>query len=60
MRGFPFYLFSKAKALVGSLLVHDYVHRATVHDALQSRWIDCERNDLNITYQNQVLTARYH
>ncbi|KAJ7932580.1 kinase-like protein, partial [Mycena leptocephala] len=49
-----------AKALVGSLLVHDYVHRATVHDALQSRWIDCERNDLNITYQNQVLTARYH
>ncbi|KAJ7492798.1 kinase-like protein [Mycena latifolia] len=44
-----------AKALVSSLLVHNYLHRATVDDALQSYWIDSELDDLNITYQNQVM-----
>jgi len=53
------YLFSKARDLVGSLLIHNYHHRATVNDALQSRWIESELDDLNVTYQNQVL-IRYH
>ncbi|KAJ6604473.1 kinase-like protein [Mycena vulgaris] len=44
-----------AKALVGSLLIHDYLHRATVDDALQSFWIDGELDELNITYRNQVM-----
>ncbi|KAJ7225701.1 kinase-like protein [Mycena pura] len=46
-----------AKALVGSLLIHNYLHRATVTDALKSYWIDCELGELNITYQNQVLAC---
>ncbi|KAJ7655004.1 kinase-like protein [Mycena polygramma] len=49
-----------AKALVGSLLVHDFRHRATVRNALQSRWIDSEREDLIIAYQNRMLTTRHH
>ncbi|KAJ7786124.1 kinase-like protein [Mycena metata] len=44
-----------AKQLVASLLVHDYTQRATVEDALRSRWIRCELDELDITYQNQVL-----
>ncbi|KAJ7487408.1 kinase-like protein, partial [Mycena galericulata] len=44
-----------AKALVGSLLIHNYQHRATVYDAIQSYWIDSELHKLRITYQNQVL-----
>ncbi|KAJ7900157.1 kinase-like protein [Mycena olivaceomarginata] len=48
-----------AMALVASLLVHNYHHRATVNDALQSQWIESELKDLNVTYQNQVMD-RYH
>ncbi|KAJ7102113.1 kinase-like protein [Mycena belliarum] len=44
-----------AKALVSGLLVHNYQHRATVNDALQSHWIDSELDELNITYKNQVI-----
>ncbi|KAJ6627106.1 hypothetical protein B0H10DRAFT_2210519 [Mycena sp. CBHHK59/15] len=46
-----------AKALVGSLLIHNPRRRATVNDALQSSWIECELGDLNITYRNQVLAS---
>ncbi|KAF7339801.1 Chromatin remodeling factor mit1 [Mycena venus] len=56
MRGI---LFPKARDLVNSLLVYDYRERATVNEALQSRWIQSELDDLNVTYQNQVL-IRYH
>ncbi|KAJ7139945.1 kinase-like protein [Mycena epipterygia] len=44
-----------AKALVSSLLVRNYLRRATVNDALQSHWIDSELDELNLTYQNQVM-----
>ncbi|KAJ7275222.1 kinase-like domain-containing protein [Mycena haematopus] len=55
----PWNFLPDARALVGSLLVHNYHQRATVNDALQSRWIECELDDLNVTYQNQV-QVRYH
>ncbi|KAJ7630760.1 kinase-like protein [Roridomyces roridus] len=46
-----------AKALVSSLLIHNYEQRATIRDALHSYWIRCELTGLREAYHNRVLVS---
>lgn len=43
-----------ARSLVNSLLVYDHIQRATVHVALQSKWIDSELDELATLYQIRI------
>jgi hypothetical protein len=43
-----------AKALVGRLLIHSYLHRATVYSALESRWITSDLAELQQAYQDRI------
>jgi hypothetical protein len=43
-----------AKGLVGRLLIHNPLHRATVYSALQSQWITSEISELEAAYQDRI------
>lgn len=53
-RHLPWHDLPDAKALVKSLLVHNPLQRATVRDALESRWIDSEIEDLDALYRTRI------
>lgn len=46
-----------AKALVGTLLIADYHYRATVLDALESRWIRRDLKELEVAYEKRVASV---
>ncbi|KIK07472.1 hypothetical protein K443DRAFT_87075, partial [Laccaria amethystina LaAM-08-1] len=57
----PWHDLPDAKALVKSLLVHNPLQRATVRDALKSRWIDSEIEDLDALYRTRIeVSSEYH
>lgn len=43
-----------AKGLVGRLLIHSHLHRATVYSALESRWITSDITELECAYRNRM------
>ncbi len=44
-----------AKALVGRLLIHNPLHRATVYTALRSQWITTDLEELDAAYRDRIL-----
>ncbi|KAK0245677.1 kinase-like protein [Armillaria nabsnona] len=51
----PWDVLSDAKALVGRLLIHNPLHRATVYTALRSQWIITDLEELDAAYQDRIL-----
>ncbi|SJL05588.1 uncharacterized protein ARMOST_08945 [Armillaria ostoyae] len=51
----PWDVLSDAKALVGRLLIHNPLHRATVYTALRSQWITTDLEELDAAYRDRIL-----
>ena len=48
-------IFLLARALVSHLLIYNHLQRATVHSALNSKWIAVELTELENAYRKRII-----